>query len=116
MGRQNWKERAKKGPGRKSKKQGDPELPKQLQKVDEGLKRVKKHGAVGGRRTKTKSAKLTTKALDFHAVPPPLPLKKKKSKHMVAEESDSVPQKQVKKTLFDGGSDGSSGKFISEVK
>lgn len=122
MGRKNWKESvSQKGPGRKSKKQGDPKLPPQLHEQGKGVKRTKAAADLGGRikqRARKRAVKsATTKALrqgakrvkskdgdaDYRSVPPPLteeaslpPTKKKK--------------KQVKINLFHEGSDGSSGK------
>ena len=61
MGRKNWKEsksESKKGPGKKVKKQGDPELPAKLQGE---VKRTKSAGDVGGR-IKQRARKRTAKA------------------------------------------------------
>ena len=49
MGRQNWQERTKKGPGKKTRKQGDPDLPLKLQKEDQKSRKAISSGALGGR-------------------------------------------------------------------
>ena len=127
MGRKNWKEHvSNKGPGRKARKQGDPELPLKLQEKGKKLK----SGAIGGRirqrarkrqikeALKQKAVKLEAKKaksrlkdveVDHHAVPPPSVLTKPvPSMKELAERKSADTKKHVKK-LFSGGSDGSSG-------
>lgn len=94
MGRKNWKESVSlKGPGRKARKQRDPELPAQLRERDSGVKKVRA-GALGGRikqrakkRVAREELKLKAKTLSskklrakdkdanlYRTVPPPPPL------------------------------------------
>jgi hypothetical protein len=82
MGRKNWKETvSQKGPGRKTRKQKDPELPVQLREKEGGVNKVRA-GVVGGRiiqrarkRAVKNELKLKAKAIKsaYSAVPPPQP-------------------------------------------
>ena len=136
MGRKNWKEFvSEKGPGRKAKKQGDPELPLQLQEQDKHVKKVKS-GAVGGRikqrarkrasvaalaKASKQGAKGSRSKEKYAAVPPPPPPpmeeEEEEEEMMTGLEADveeapahSPSHDPIKMELFKGGSDGSSGK------
>lgn len=137
MGRKNWKESfSQRGPGRKSRKQGDPELPPKLQDQGKGVERTKTASELGGRikqRARKRAVKsATAKALrqgakrvkakdaggDYTSVPPPpaesAPAAKKRNASSILKSSTkkkSSAQKQVKISLFKDGSDGSSGKW-----
>lgn len=137
MGRKNWKEIvSQKGPGRKAKKQGDPELPAQLPR---DVKKVESK-VLGGRikqrarkrasktaltQTIKKGVKKTKRAVvkDYSGVPPPL--KQVSLPHVSDAPSESggaddtpsesggaddtaAAKQQLE--LFSGRSDGNSGK------
>lgn len=77
MGRKNWKEAvSQKGPGRKTRKQKDPELPAQFREEDGKVKKVQT-GTLGGRikqRLRKRAAKEKLKVAiqkSYNAVPPP---------------------------------------------
>lgn len=140
MGRKNWKESVgQKGPGRKSKKQGNPELPPQLQDGGKVVKRTKIAADLGGRikqrarkravqsvatkvlKQGAKRVKSKDAAADYKSVTPPLgaaslPPTKKLSASSVLKSSlrtskkKSSTKKQVKMKLFEDGSDGNGGK------
>lgn len=96
MGRKIWKETvSQKGPGRKSKKQGDPELPAQLRERDGDVKRVRTEAV--GRRVRQRAMKraASSKAKKFASTEKSARAKKSATK-----------QHHVKMELFKGGSDG----------
>lgn len=119
MGRKNWKEFvSEKGPGRKARKQGNPELPLQVQEQDKSVKKVKT-GAVGGRikQRARKRASVTAKvakqlqgAKGYAAVPPPPPpMEEEEAIKVPVLEGAPVPpsaQDCLKRELFKGGSSG----------
>lgn len=128
MGRKNWNESVQlKGPGRKSRKQGDPELPSKLQ--DKDIKKVK--SGLGGRikqRARKRTVKLATAkdlkveakktkpkgaVVDYTEVPPPkdTPAVSKESsgkKSILSKASSGKKSssKHVKINLFTGDSGG----------
>lgn len=112
MGRQNWKDqdRVKKGPGRKSRKQGDPTLPLKLQEEDRLVRKVKKSGNVGGR-IKQRGRKRALKEAMTRKLKKSKP---KGSKVPPPSELQLVPKEKepLRKELFEGGSDGGSGQFL----
>ncbi len=110
MGRKNWKEHvSQKGPGRKARKQKDPELPLKLQ---EEVKKVKT-GALGSR-AKLRTKKRTLKAATTKAL---LADKKATSKKKKVE-TEKVPERLFQETTDDMSdrlqelSDSSNGKDI----
>ena len=114
MGRQNWKEKLVKGPGKKSRRQGDPELPKKLKKTDKI--KVESSEALGGR-IKQRARKRKLKMALETAVSEEFSKKKKLSqsrkgqvtkkveKLKKSKSMKAVPKKAVSKE----GSNGSSG-------
>jgi len=117
MGRQNWKEKKplKKGPGKKSKRQGDPELPQKLKEEDRKLKKVKSSEALGGRIQQRARKRKLKMALET-AVSEEFSKKKKVLKSHKGQETKGVKKgksKSVKtkpqKTVLKEGSNGSSG-------
>lgn len=110
MGRQNWKEFvSQKGPGRKTKKQGDPELPIKLR--EKCVKRVKSAKALGGRikqRGRKRAIRVSAAKANYRSVPPP---QDETSPSVHAKEPKKVKflssGKNPKVKLFDGTSSGS---------
>ena len=113
MGRKNWKEFvSQKGPGRKARKQKDPELPLKLQEQEKEIQKVKK-GTLGSR-AKQRSKKRVLKEAAAKALLPQkkTPVKKTSVKKKVTiktppeEEDDSSPKQNLKINLFQETSDG----------
>ncbi len=118
MGRINWKEHVStRGPGRKAKKQGNPELPLELQKQDKDIKKTKS-GHIGGRiqqrarrrvlraalkqevkKQEVKKTKIKKKSIPIKSPPPT-------HTSSDASESELESTNYEKKELFSGGSDG----------
>ena len=117
MGRQNWKERPKKGPGKKSKKQGDPDLPPRLKEEDKKVRRMKSSGVLGGR-IKQRSRKREMKLALEKAVNEEVVKKKRLSKRpetkkiksgKIRKTKDMKAKGKLKKTILKEDSNGSSG-------
>ena len=116
MGRKNWKEHvSQKGPGRKTRKQKDPDLPQKLKEQDKAIKKVGTGGL--GSRARQRSQKRALKAAAVKAL---LPEKneskkqksstspKKKSKVSFKEQVKMSPDENLKINLFHETSDGMS--------
>lgn len=122
MGRQNWQERPKKGPGKKTKKQGDPDLPLKLREEDKKIKKVQLSGTLGGRikqRARKRDVKLAlTRAVKEEVYkkrskkPKVILSKSKKSKGSEIPPTNKKIKIHVKKneSILSDGSNGSSGK------
>ena len=111
MGRKNWKEHvSQKGPGKKARKQKDPELPPKLREEETTIKKVKA-GALGSR-AKQRGKKRALKAAVAKSVLPEKETKtKKKVKKVKIALEETSPKQDLKINLFhetsdDGTSDG----------
>ncbi len=96
MGRQNWKERPKKGPGKKAKRQGDPELPSSLKENESKLKKAKTNEVFGGR-IKQRARKREMKKVMEKVIGEEVAKKKKLSKPVkISKEKAKSKDKQPK--------------------